>query len=89
MRLKLMDKETGKAPKGVEVFYWPIDSQPACPRSPRLCAGAGSGAYNEGILQDDGTYLLGVLPGPGAVIVRTARGSVPAGLRRSQGILQG
>ena len=49
----------------------------------------GSGPYNEGVRQDDGTYLLGVLPGPGAVIVRTAKESVPAGLRRSQGFLQG
>ena len=33
-----------------------------------------SGAYNSGSVQDDGTYLLGVLPGPGAVFVRTAEG---------------
>ena len=74
MRLKLIDKETGKAPKGVEVSYCPISPNPHVREVPGYAPVRGSGPYNEGILQDDGTYLLGVLPGPGAVTVRAAEG---------------
>ena len=73
MRLKLIDKETGKPPKGVEVSYWPIYPNSHVREVPGYAPVHGGGAYNEGILQDDGTYLLGVLPGPGAVTVRTAQ----------------
>ncbi len=74
MRLKLIDKETGKTPKGVEVSYWPIYPNPRVREVPGYAPVRASGAYNEGVRQDDGTYLLGVLPGPGAVVVRTAQG---------------
>ncbi len=73
MRLKLIDKETGKTAKSVEVSYWPIYPN-AHVRDVPGYAPHGGGPYNQGIFQDDGTYLLGVLPGPGAVTVRTAQG---------------
>ena len=88
MRLKLIDKETGKTPKGVEVSYWPIYPNAHVREVPGYAPVHGGGPYNEGILQDDGTYLLGVLPGPGAVTVRTAEASTgrPASI---PGFLQG
>jgi protocatechuate 3,4-dioxygenase beta subunit len=72
MRLKLIDRETGRAPKGVEVAYWPLNPNPRVREVPGYAPVRASGAYNEGVRQDDGAYLLGVLPGPGAVVVRTA-----------------
>ena len=75
LRLKLTDKETGKTPRGVEVSYWPLYPNSHVREVPGYAPVRASGAYNEGALQDDGTYLLGVLPGPGAVIVRAAEGS--------------
>jgi hypothetical protein len=72
MRLRLIDKETGKPPKGAEVSYWPIHPNSHVREVPGYAPVRGSGAYNQAVLQDDGTYLLGVLPGPGAVVVRTA-----------------
>jgi hypothetical protein len=74
LRLKLIDKETGKPPVGAEVAYWPIYPNPHVREVPGYAPVRGSGPYNQGVLQSDGTYLLGVLPGPGAVVVRTAEG---------------
>jgi RNA polymerase sigma factor (sigma-70 family) len=71
MRLKLIDKETGKPPKGVEVAYWPLNPNSHVREVPGYAPVRGSGAYSQAVLQDDGTFLLGVLPGPGAVVVRT------------------
>ncbi len=72
MRLKLIDKETGKPVTGADVAYWPVHSNPHAREVPGYAPVRGGGAYNSGIAQPDGTYLLGVLPGPGAVCVRTA-----------------
>ena len=69
MRLKLIDKETGQAPKRAEVTYWPLYPNPHTREVPGLAPVQSSGAYSVGALQADGTYLLGVLPGPGAVRV--------------------
>jgi len=73
MQLKLTDKETGKPVTGADVFYWPVYPNSHVREVPGY-APVASGAYNSGIVQGDGTYLLGVLPGPGAVFVRTAEG---------------
>ena len=74
MRLKLIDKETGRPAAGAEVAYWPLNPNPHVREVPGYAPVNGSGPYNQGIRQDDGSYLLGVLPGPGAVVVRTAQG---------------
>jgi protocatechuate 3,4-dioxygenase beta subunit len=74
MRLKLIDKETGKAPRRAEVSYWPLHPNPHTREVPGLSAIGAIGPYNKGMAQADGTYLLGVLPGPGAVFVRTDEG---------------
>jgi RNA polymerase sigma factor (sigma-70 family) len=75
MRLKLTDKQTGRPPRGAEAAYWPIHPNSHVREVPGYAPVGGSGPYNEAVLQDDGTYLLGVLPGPGAVVVRTAEKS--------------
>ncbi len=77
MRLKLIDKETGQPVKGANVFYEPIYPNPHVREVPGYAPVNGMGPYNEGIPQADGTYLLGVLPGPGGVFVRTAAGLYP------------
>jgi RNA polymerase sigma factor (sigma-70 family) len=71
LRLKLIDRETGRPPKRAEVSYWPLYPNAHVREVPGFAPLQSSGAYSLGILQDDGTYLLGVLPGPGAVFVRT------------------
>jgi hypothetical protein len=72
MRLKLIDKETGKPVTGADVAYFPIYPNPHAREVPGYAPVRGAGAFNSGIWQSDGTYLLGVLPGPGGVFVRTA-----------------
>ena len=74
MRLKLIDKETGKSVTGADVIYLPIYPNSHTREVPGSAPVGGSGPYNSGIRQSDGTYLLGVLPGPGGVFVRTAEG---------------
>jgi RNA polymerase sigma factor (sigma-70 family) len=76
MKFKLIDKQTGKPVVGADVFYWPVYPNSHVREVPGF-APKGIGPYNSGIAQDDGTYLLGVLPGPGAVFVRTAEGKYP------------
>ncbi len=76
LRLKLIDRDTGKAPKGVEVSYWPLYPNRHTRDVPGYAPVGGGGAYNEAKRQDDGTYLLGVLPGPGAVTVRAREKSL-------------
>ena len=73
MRLKVIDKETGKTPKGADAAYWPLHPNPHVGDFPGFAPVRGSRAYSRGILQDDGSFLLGVLPGPGAVVVGRAR----------------
>jgi RNA polymerase sigma factor (sigma-70 family) len=74
MRLRLTDKETGKVVTGADVAYWPLYPNPHVREVPGYAPVQANGPYNSGILRDDGTYHLGVLPGPGAVVVRTAQG---------------
>ncbi len=74
MRLKLIDKETGRPVTNADVFYQPIYPNPHARDVPGFAPVRGVGPYNTGIRQDDGTYLLGVLPGPGGVFVRTEKG---------------
>jgi len=74
MRLKLTDNETGKSVTGADVFYEPIYPNPHSREVPGYAPVRGIGPYNSGIWQPDGTCLLGVLPGPGGVFVRTAEG---------------
>ncbi len=74
LRLKLIDKETGKPAAGADVAYWPIFPNGHVREVSGFAPIHGSGPYSDGIQQADGTYLLGVLPGPGAVMVRTAEG---------------
>jgi len=74
MRLKLIDKDTGKPVTGADVHYQPVYSNSHVREVPGYAPVQSFGAYNSGIAQSDGTYLLGVLPGPGAVFVRTAMG---------------
>ena len=59
---------------GADVFYWPVYPNSHVREVPGYAPMQGFGPYNSGIAQSDGTYLLGVLPGPGAVFVRTAEG---------------
>ena len=74
MRLKLIDQEMGKPVTGADVAYYPVYPNPHTREVPGYAPVRGIGAYNSGIWQSDGTYLLGVLPGPGGVFVRTAEG---------------
>jgi RNA polymerase sigma factor (sigma-70 family) len=74
LRLKLIDKETGQPVTNADVFYEPIHPNPHAREVSGYAPVLGSGPYNSGIRQDDGPYLLGVLPGPGGVFVRTAKG---------------
>jgi RNA polymerase sigma factor (sigma-70 family) len=81
MRLKVTERETSRPVTGAVVFYWPIYPNPHVREVPGYEPVRAGGAYNSGIAQADGTYLLGVLPGPGAVFVRTAEGRYrPAGV---------
>ena len=48
MRLKLIDKETGQAPKGVEVAYWPLNPNPHVREVPGYRAGAGQRGVQRG-----------------------------------------
>ncbi len=59
---------------GADVFYWPVYPNSHVREVPGFAPVQGFGPYNSGIVQSDGTYLLGVLPGPGAVVVRTTEG---------------
>ncbi len=74
MRVKLIDKDTGKPVKGADVFYNPIYPNPHVREVSGYDPVRSHGPYNSGIPQEDGSYLLGVLPGPGGVFVRTAAG---------------
>jgi RNA polymerase sigma factor (sigma-70 family) len=74
MRLKLLDKETGKPVKGADVFYMPVYPNAHVREVPGYSPVQAHGPYNSALPQDDGTYLLGVLPGPGGVLVRTTEG---------------
>jgi hypothetical protein len=74
MRVKLIDKETGKPVKGADVYYNPIYPNPHAREVSGYSPVRGHGPYNSGIPQEDGSYLLGVLPGPGGVFVRTTDG---------------
>ncbi len=74
MRLKLIDRETGQPVTGADVAYWLIYPNPHSREVPGFAPVRSIGAYNTGIWQSDGTYLLGVLPGPGGVFVRTPEG---------------
>jgi RNA polymerase sigma factor (sigma-70 family) len=74
LRLKLIDKETGKPVRNADVFYEPIYPNPHVREVPGYTPVRGSGPYNSGVLQENGSYALGVLPGPGGVFVRTAQG---------------
>ena len=74
VRLKLIDKETGRPPRRADVTYSPLYPNPHVREVPGSAPVQSIGAYSVGSLQDDGTYLLGVLPGPGAVRVRTDGG---------------
>ena len=73
LRLKLTDKETGKPVRNADVMYQPVFPNPHARDVPGYAPVRGSGPYNSGVLQDDGSYLIGVLPGPGAVFIRTAQ----------------
>ncbi len=74
LRLKLIDKDTGKPVTHADVFYEPVYPNAHAREVPGYAPVRGSGPYNSGLPQDDGSYLLGVLPGPGGVFVRTPVG---------------
>ncbi len=74
LRLKLIDRETGKPPRRVQIGYMPLYPNPHTRDVPGYAPVGGGGAYSAGVEQADGTYLLGVLPGPGAVLVRAYDG---------------
>jgi RNA polymerase sigma factor (sigma-70 family) len=74
MRLKLIDKGTRMALRNADVYYRPIYPNAHVRDVSGYSPVMGNGPYNSGVLQDDGSYLLGVLPGPGGVFVRTAPG---------------
>jgi RNA polymerase sigma factor (sigma-70 family) len=73
-RFKLIDKETGKPIKGADVYYNPIYPNPHSREVAGYSPVQAHGPYNSGLPQEDGSYLLGVLPGPGGVFVRTTGG---------------
>jgi hypothetical protein len=60
--------------QSAEVFYEPIYPNPHSREVPGYAPVNGSGPYNSAVRQDDGTYLIGVLPGPGGVFVRMPQG---------------
>jgi RNA polymerase sigma factor (sigma-70 family) len=74
MRLTLVDKATGKPIPGADVFYRPIYPNPHAREVPGYAPVQGGGPYNSGQRQEDGAYVLGVLPGPGGIFVRTTPG---------------
>ncbi|MHB1561027.1 MAG: hypothetical protein ACYC61_26540, partial [Isosphaeraceae bacterium] len=74
LRLKLIDRETGKPPRRVQVSYMPLYPNPHTRDVPGYAPVRSTGAYSAGVEQEAGTYLLGVLPGPGAVLVRADEG---------------
>jgi hypothetical protein len=74
MRLKIIDKETGRPVVGATVAYQPISPNPHTRDEPGSAPVRAGGAYNEARQEADGTYVLGVLPGPGGVFVSTTGG---------------
>ena len=74
LRLRVIDKETGQPVKGANVFYEPIYPNHHVGDHSGYSPVNGSGPFNTGVPQADGSYALGVLPGPGGVFVRTAEG---------------
>jgi RNA polymerase sigma factor (sigma-70 family) len=74
MRLKLVDKETGKPVVGATVCYWPISPNPHTREERGFAPVRAGGAYSEAKAEADGTYILGALPGPGGVFVKTLEG---------------
>ncbi len=75
LRLKLIDSQTGKPPRRVLVDYVPLYPNPHTRDVPGYAPVRGSGSYSVGVKQEDGTYLLGVLPGPGSVRARADVGA--------------
>jgi RNA polymerase sigma factor (sigma-70 family) len=73
-RLRLIDKATGQPVKTAEVNYWPIYPNPHTREVPGADPHNASGPYSSAKQQPDGSFLLGVLPGPGGVLVRTPEG---------------
>jgi RNA polymerase sigma factor (sigma-70 family) len=55
MRLKLIDKETGKPVTGADVAYFPIYPNPHAREVPGYAPVRGAGAFSSGIWQSDGT----------------------------------
>jgi RNA polymerase sigma factor (sigma-70 family) len=73
-RLTLLDKATGKPAVGADVFYRPIYPNSHAREVPGYAPVRGGGPYNSGQPREDGSYVLGVLPGPGGIFVRTTPG---------------
>ena len=64
MRLKLIDKETGRPPKGAEVSYWPLHPNPHTREVPGFAPG-GQRAYNRGSRRPMGPISWASCPAPG------------------------
>jgi hypothetical protein len=70
---RVIDQTTGK-PVSAEVMYWPVYPNPHIVKGMSYTAIAGVGPFSQSITKSDGTFSLGVLPGPGAVVVRISAG---------------
>ena len=89
MRLKLIDKETGKPVTGADVRYLPIYSNPHAREVPGYAPVRGYRRIQLGHLAVRRNLPSGRLARPRRRVCPHGRRPVPAGLRRSRGVLQG
>jgi hypothetical protein len=68
---RVIDQSTGK-PVSAEVSYWPLYPNTHIVKGMSGTAANGVGAFSQALTNSDGTFSIGVLPGPGAVVVRTS-----------------
>jgi hypothetical protein len=70
---RVIDQSTGK-PVPAEVSYWPLYPNTQIVKGMSGTAVSASGAFSESLANSDGTFSVGVLPGPGALIIRRSAG---------------
>lgn len=66
---RVIDQAAGK-PVPAEVSYWPLYPNTHIVKGMSGTAVNGVGAFSQSLTKGDGTFCLGVLPGPGAIVVR-------------------
>jgi hypothetical protein len=70
---RVIDQATGK-PVAADVAYWPLYPSTHIVKGMSGTAVNATGAFSQSVTKSDGTFSVGVLPGPGAVVVRTSAG---------------